>query len=146
MIRNRRSSVSVRFRRARRPSTRSPSPARARAVRRRDAYIRERLQSGKAALTPTPPPILGEGARRAGEGLTLMTLQRQLCSSPQAVAAPWGSWSSARPTRACRVPGLAQGIEQGRKVAAAQIILEQYPGKFLIFTDYLPPCTRCTPR
>jgi SNF2 family DNA or RNA helicase len=33
---------------------------------------------------------------------------------------------------------LAWGIHQGRKVAATLDLLAQYPGKFLIFTDYLP--------
>jgi superfamily II DNA or RNA helicase len=135
MIRNRRSSVSVRFppRKASVYTLALTPPERA-LYDGVTAYIRERLQS------PSPsgrgaPAGRGEGTLR----LTLMTLQRQLCSSPQAVARTLEKLveREADP-RLAEYLTLARSIEQGRKVAATQIILEQYPGKFLIFTDYLP--------
>lgn len=74
--------------------------------------------------------------------LTLLTLQRELSSSPQAVAA------TLRKMVADRAHGdkarrelrqfleLAETIPVGRKLHAVRDILEKFPGKFLIFTEY----------
>lgn len=74
--------------------------------------------------------------------LTLMTLQRELSSSPQAVA------STLRKMVNDRAHGdkardelrhfleLAESIPVGRKLAAVREILQKFEGKFLIFTEY----------
>jgi SNF2 family DNA or RNA helicase len=74
--------------------------------------------------------------------LTLLTLQRELSSSPQAVA------STLRKMVNDRAHGdkardelrhfleLAENIPVGRKLAAVREILKKFPGKFLIFTEY----------
>jgi SNF2 family DNA or RNA helicase len=74
--------------------------------------------------------------------LTLLTLQRELSSSPQAVA------STLRKMVADRAHGdsareelrqfleLAESIPVGRKLIAVREILKKFPGKFLIFTEY----------
>ena len=74
--------------------------------------------------------------------LTLMTLQRELSSSPQAVA------STLRKMVGDRAHGdqtrdelrqfltLAESIPVGRKLSAVREILQKFPGKFLIFTEY----------
>ncbi|MFZ1755462.1 MAG: SNF2-related protein [Caldilineaceae bacterium] len=74
--------------------------------------------------------------------LTLITLQKELCSSPQAVAHTLAKMADDRsysdPVRA-ELNGflaLAQSIDTGRKLHAVRDILEKFPGKFLIFTEY----------
>lgn len=74
--------------------------------------------------------------------LTLLTLQRELSSSPQAVA------GTLRKMVADRAHGdnardelrqfleLAESIPVGRKLLAVREILKKFPGKFLIFTEY----------
>ncbi len=152
MIRNRRSSVSVRFppRKASVYTLTLTPPERA-LYDGVTAYIRERLQIDEAAdqqisksadQQEGDTPIAEEGAAATAPGalrLTLMTLQRQLCSSPQAVARTLEKLveRDADP-RLADYLALTRSIEHGRKVAATRIILEQYPGQFLIFTDYLP--------
>ena len=174
MIRNRRSSVSVRFplRKAAVYYLNLTPPERA-LYDGVTAYIRERLQGSKSAnqqagdllilgeeggtephrgerppalacASPCPVPVQGRG----GPGfaptpgalrLTLMMLQKRLCSSPQAVARTLERLAEREADpRLADYLALAQSITRGRKVAATQVILEQYPGKFLIFTDYLP--------
>ena len=74
--------------------------------------------------------------------LTLMTLQRELSSSPQAVASTLRKMvqDSAHGDRArgelLHFLALAEAIPVGRKLDAVREILERYPGKFLIFTEY----------
>lgn len=74
--------------------------------------------------------------------LTLVTLQRELSSSPQAVASTLRKMVQDRAhgekTRAelQRFLTLAESIPVGRKLTAVKEILQRYPGKFLIFTEY----------
>ncbi|MDQ3248012.1 MAG: DEAD/DEAH box helicase, partial [Chloroflexota bacterium] len=74
--------------------------------------------------------------------LTLMTLQKELSSSPQAVAATLrkmvqdpahGETAHAELERFLL---LAESIPTGRKLVAVREILERFAGKFLIFTEY----------
>ena len=74
--------------------------------------------------------------------LTLMTLQRELSSSPQAVAATLRKMvqdtAHGVQTREelTRFLELAEAIPLGRKLLAVREILQRYPGQFLIFTEY----------
>lgn len=74
--------------------------------------------------------------------LTLVTLQRELSSSPQAVASTLRKMVQDRAhgetTRSelQRFLALAESIPIGRKLHAVKELLERYPGKFLIFTEY----------
>lgn len=74
--------------------------------------------------------------------LTLVTLQRELSSSPQAVAATLrkmvqdGAHGENTRAELQRFLTLAESIPTGRKLHAVKEILERYPGKFLIFTEY----------
>jgi SNF2 family DNA or RNA helicase len=74
--------------------------------------------------------------------LTLMTLQKEVCSSPQAVAGTLRKMvkdrehgDSAR-AELLRFLEQAEAIPIGRKLEAVGEILERFPGKFLIFTEY----------
>jgi superfamily II DNA or RNA helicase len=131
MIRNRRSGVGVRF-----PPRQAAvyylnlTPPERELYDGVTGYIRQQLQT-----------VSEEGSQPAAGHLrlTLMTLQKELCSSPQAVARTLDKLLARGPDpRLADYLALAQSVDQGRKLAATQIILEQYPGKFLIFTDYLP--------
>jgi len=74
--------------------------------------------------------------------LTLVILQRELSSSPQAVAATLRKMVDDREhgdstrTELQRFLALAESIPVGRKLYAVKEILEKFPGKFLIFTEY----------
>lgn len=74
--------------------------------------------------------------------LTLITLQKELCSSPQAVAHTLAKMADDRaysdPVRGelNSFLALARSIPVGRKLHAVQEILAKFPGKFLIFTEY----------
>jgi SNF2 family DNA or RNA helicase len=74
--------------------------------------------------------------------LTLMILQRELTSSPQAVASTLAKMVQDRShTDKARAElrhflELAESIPVGRKLVAVQEILERFPGQFLIFTEY----------
>ncbi|MEZ4864067.1 MAG: SNF2-related protein [Caldilineaceae bacterium] len=74
--------------------------------------------------------------------LTLVILQRELTSSPQAVAstlrkmAQDHAHSDATRAELLRFLALAESIPLGRKLVAVREILERFPGKFLIFTEY----------
>ncbi len=74
--------------------------------------------------------------------LTLVTLQRELSSSPQAVAGTLRKMVEDRAhgdavrAELQRFLLLAESIPTGRKMLAVREILERYPGKFLIFTEY----------
>ena len=74
--------------------------------------------------------------------LTLITLQKELCSSPQAVAHTLAKMVADRPqddpvrTELAGFLALAQSIGVARKLEAVGEILKRFPGKFLIFTEY----------
>ena len=74
--------------------------------------------------------------------LTLITLQKELCSSPQALAQTMAKMADDRaysdPVRA-ELNGflaLARSIPLPRKLIAVEEILQKFPSKFLIFTEY----------
>ena len=74
--------------------------------------------------------------------LTLMTLQKELTSSPQAVAKTLAKMAQDR-AHGERVRrelqgflALAESIPVSRKLRAVEEILGRFPGKFLIFTEY----------
>ena len=74
--------------------------------------------------------------------LTLMTLQKELSSSPQALAhtlrkmvADTAHGENVR-AELQRFLELAESIPTSRKLRAVREILARYPGKFLIFTEY----------
>lgn len=147
MIRHRRSSVGVLF------------PPRQAAVYHLDltpperalydgvtAYIREQLQQESESKAEVEMeggshlPSVAGGLRGVIGPLrmTLMTLQKALCSSPQAVTQTLEKLADSQPDpRLADFLALARSIEVGRKVKVVQAILDQHPGKFLIFTDYL---------
>lgn len=74
--------------------------------------------------------------------LTLMTLQKELSSSPQALAHTLRKMAADRAhsdsvrAELGRFLALAEAIPISRKLRAVQEILARYPGKFLIFTEY----------
>jgi SNF2 family DNA or RNA helicase len=74
--------------------------------------------------------------------LTLVILQKELSSSPQAVAATLRKMVADRAhtdaTRAelQRFLEIAESIPVGRKLLAVRELLQRHPGKFLIFTEY----------
>ncbi|MFN2201299.1 MAG: SNF2-related protein [Caldilineaceae bacterium] len=74
--------------------------------------------------------------------LTLMTLQRELSSSPQAVASTLrkmvqdGAYEERARAELLGFLAQAESISKGRKLQAVKEILDGYPGKFLIFTEY----------
>jgi superfamily II DNA or RNA helicase len=97
------------------------------------AYIRQQLR--QQAQDATQAERQSSGTQR----MTLMTLQKQLCSSPQAVARSLRKLIDRQDDPALvDYYVLALEIAQGRKTDATLKLLEQHPGKFLIFTDYVP--------
>jgi SNF2 family DNA or RNA helicase len=74
--------------------------------------------------------------------LTLMTLQKELSSSPQALAHTLRKMVADRAhgdnvrAELQRFLELAESIPTSRKLKAVREILARYPGKFLIFTEY----------
>jgi SNF2 family DNA or RNA helicase len=74
--------------------------------------------------------------------LVLLTLQRELCSSPQAVVGTLeklvsdAQYPEATRRRLTAFLALAQTIGESRKLNAVREILDRFPGKFLIFTEY----------
>ncbi len=130
MIRNRRSRVGVRF------------PPRQAAIYNLDFSPPER------ELYESVTTYIRRQLRRAGQEnsklaatqkMTLMTLQKELCSSPQAVARTLKKLVDKQSSpELAEALVLAWGIRQARKVEATLSLLEQYPAKTLIFTDYLP--------
>lgn len=75
--------------------------------------------------------------------LSLTTLQKELCSSSRAVKATLEkiasreSYPEAARARLGAFIALASEITHNRKIEALLEILTQYPGKFLIFTEFL---------
>ena len=128
MIRNRRSKVDVRFpRRQAAIYHLALSEDEWRLYAEFSRYIRRRFQADDSTK-----------ALR----LTLVTLQRELTSSPQAVAGTLRKMVADRgysePVRA-ELRGyleLAESIDVGRKLLAVREILERFPGQFLIFTEF----------
>jgi SNF2 family DNA or RNA helicase len=74
--------------------------------------------------------------------LTLLTLQKELSSSPQAVAATLRKMVADRAhgdhvrAELQRFLELAESIPISRKLLAVKEILDRFPGQFLIFTEY----------
>lgn len=74
--------------------------------------------------------------------LTLVTLQRELSSSPQAVASTMRKmvddpgYSDEARAEMREFLALAKSIPVGRKLHAVRDILKRFPGKFLIFTEF----------
>ena len=93
------------------------------------AYIRERLHDERS---------------RKQLRLSLLTLQKELCSSSQAVARTLDRMSRdpehARATRRrlAEFRDLAASIGGSRKAAAVAKLLGRYDDKVLVFTDYIP--------
>lgn len=132
MIRNRRSSVGVRF-----PPREAAvyhlnfTPPEQELYQGVTACIRELLAQSEQDETAR--------AQLGALRLSLSSLQRRLCSSPQATAQSLEKLIARRDDpRLQTYLALARSIPAGRKVDAVRVILSQYPGKFLIFTDYLP--------
>ncbi|MCB9137855.1 MAG: DEAD/DEAH box helicase family protein [Caldilineaceae bacterium] len=128
MIRNRRSKVDVQFPRRRAAIYHlTLSEAEWRLYADFSDYIRRRYK---------------EAANDKALRLTLMILQRELTSSPQAVAGTLSKMVADRGyTEETRAElrtflELAQSIKVGRKLLAVQEILAKFPGKFLIFTEF----------
>jgi SNF2 family DNA or RNA helicase len=90
-------------------------------------YIRRRFQDGDSSKHLR---------------LTLLTLQRELSSSPQAVAGTLRKMVNDRAhgdkarDELRHFLELAENIPIGRKLTAVREILKKFPGKFLIFTEY----------
>ncbi|MBN1889259.1 MAG: DEAD/DEAH box helicase family protein, partial [Thermoflexales bacterium] len=128
MIRNRRSSVGIRF-----PARRAAiyhlelTPPEMELYRQVTDYIRHSFQQehGRKYLR-----------------LVLLTLQRELCSSPQAVAATLERViADTHHTDAARARlqgylELARSIQTPRKLLAVREVLERLGGKLIVFTDY----------
>jgi len=128
MIRNRRSSVDVTFPRRRAAIYHlSLSEAEWRLYADVTDYIRRRFRD----------PDSDKHLR-----LTLITLQKELCSSPQAVAHTLAKMAEDRAyddemrAELHSFVDLARSIGVARKLQAVQEILARFPGKFLIFTEY----------
>ncbi|MCG3211409.1 MAG: RNA polymerase-associated protein RapA [Anaerolineae bacterium] len=127
MIRNRRSRVSVRF-----PPRRAAvyalnlTPPERRLYNTATDYIRRQLHAADG--------------RSGSQRMSLITLQKQLCSSPQAATRALQNLAGQQPDNAelAEILVLAWGIQQGRKIEAVLQLLADTPGKFLIYTDYLP--------
>ncbi|MBV7333256.1 DEAD/DEAH box helicase [Chloroflexi bacterium TSY] len=128
MIRNRRSKVDVKF------------------PKRQAAIYHLTLSESEWRLYADVTDYIRRRFRNMGTNkhlrLTLTILQRELSSSPQAVASTLrkmvddrGYGDEAR----AELRGfleLAESIPIGRKLVAVQEILARFPGKFLIFTEY----------
>ena len=137
MIRNRRSRVGVRFppRRAAIYSLTLTPPER-QLYDELTAYIRRQLRA-QFQGTDGHSPRKSSGPQQ----MALMTLQKELCSTPQAVARTLKKMvdrqAEAEPELVEQLVR-AWGIVESRKIQATLSILAEHPGKFLIFTDYLP--------
>ena len=132
MIRNRRSTVDVRF-----PKRQAAvyhlalSEKEFKLYQDVTDYIRRRFRS-----------LRDEGGRNKHLRLTLVTLQRELSSSPQALAGTLRKmvedrgYSEEARAELTEFLLLAESITVGRKLTAVKEILDRFPGKFLIFTEY----------
>ena len=128
MIRNRRSKVDVKF------------------PRRQAAIYHLALSEAEWRLYADTSDYI-RAKYRAGTNdkhlrLTLITLQRELSSSPQAVAGTLRKmvndrgYSDEARAELRNFLELADSIPIGRKLTAVREILERFPGKFLIFTEF----------
>jgi SNF2 family DNA or RNA helicase len=128
MIRNRRSKVDVQF------------------TRRRAAIYHLALSEDEWRLYADFSDYIRRRYREAENDkalrLTLITLQRELSSSPQAVAgtlrkmvADSGYGAKTR-AELEEFLTLAESIQIGRKLLAVEEILREFPGRFLIFTEF----------
>jgi len=128
MIRNRRSKVNVAF------------------PRRRAAIYHLTLSEAEWQLYADVTDYIRRSIRHADNDkylrLTLTILQRELSSSPQAVAATLRkmvddrAYGDASRAEMRDFLALADSIPVGRKLHAVHEILQKFPGKFLIFTEY----------
>ncbi|MCB0073787.1 MAG: DEAD/DEAH box helicase family protein [Caldilineaceae bacterium] len=128
MIRNRRSKVDVQF------------------PKRQAAIYHLALSEDEWRLYADVTDYIRRRFRAGGNNkhlrLTLMTLQRELSSSPQAVAATLRKmvndhgYTDATRAELRQFLELAESIPVGRKLEAVREILERFPGKFLIFTEF----------
>jgi len=128
MIRNRRSKVEITF------------------PRRRAAIVHLQLSDAEFQLYADVTDYIRRRFRQQESNkalrLTLVTLQRELSSSPQAVASTLRKMAADREhgdgvrAELERFRELAESIQVGRKLHAVKEILDNYPGKFLIFTEY----------
>lgn len=128
MIRNQRSKVTVRL------------PAR------RVAVYHINLTEPEMALYQEVTRYIRDEFQQESESkhlrLVLLTLQRELCSSPQAVAAtlrkltadPQYPETTRRRLRSFLE--MAEATQDNRKLHAVREILQRFSGKFLIFTEY----------
>lgn len=128
MIRNRRSKVDITF------------------PRRNAAIVHLTLSEAEWQLYANVTDYIRRRFRDADSSkalrLTLITLQKELSSSPQALAATLRKMVGDR-AHGDSVRGelqqflaLAESIGIGRKLLAVREILDRYPGQFLIFTEY----------
>jgi SNF2 family DNA or RNA helicase len=128
MIRNRRSSVNIQF------------------TRRRAAIYHLSLSEDEWRLYADFSDYIRRRYRAAENDkalrLTLITLQRELSSSPQAVAGTLrkmindSGYGDKTRAELREYLALAESIEIGRKLEAVREILEEFPGKFLVFTEF----------
>lgn len=133
MIRNRRSEVEIRFPKRRAAVVHIDLPEKERALYNQVShFIRHQLQRGDVK----------EGKHQYLR-LGLMTLQRELCSSPAAVASTLRAMSADNPgydpqarAELDAFAATAEAVGYSAKVDAVLDILEAYPGKFLIFTEF----------
>lgn len=130
MIRNRRANVGIRF------------PDRRAAV-----YHLELTPDERALYDGVERYIREEFSketRARHQVLSLVTLQKELCSSPEAVAATLakmaerGEYPEATRQRLRSFYDMAASIREHRKSCALLELLERFPGKLLVFTDFLP--------
>jgi superfamily II DNA or RNA helicase len=83
---------------------------------------------------------LPAGQSRGALRMSLITLQKQLCSTPQAAIPALRRLVGQHPTDPLPAEALvlALGIQECQKIAATRQLLAEFPGKFLIFADFLP--------
>jgi SNF2 family DNA or RNA helicase len=128
MIRNRRSNVDLQF------------------PKRQAAVYHLNLSEIEWELYSKVTDYIRQRFRGAGSNrhlrLTLITLQKELSSSPQAVAATLRKMvqdhthTDAMRAELARFEELARSIPVGRKLYAVRDIVQRYSGKLLIFTEY----------
>ncbi len=129
MIRNRRSDVNIRF------------PARKSAIY--HLSLTEKEQQLYDAVSDYIRHEFKQQTKHQFHLLSLTTLQKELCSSSRAVKATLEKMAArehypeAARARLRSFIALADGISGNRKIEALVEILEKFPGKFLVFTEFL---------
>ena len=137
MVRHRRASVGIRF-----PERRaavyhiSLSPAEERLYSQVTEFIRTEVAERMNELR------FAKGLRRYGHIFTLITLQRELCSSSRALQGSLRKlianedYPQDLRKRFRHFDALASQVGENRKALAVEEILDQFDGKFLIFTEF----------